>query len=108
MVAVRVESQSKIIRDLRRNVLEANAGAGDALESDPIEGQAWQLADFNFPLHKGVRVRVSVDAQENESERRAGHRLARDTIEESVCRLLTVPSARSRSCSCRARTGSRP
>lgn len=52
MVAVRVESQSKIIRDLRRNVLEANARAGDALESDPVEGQARQLADFNFPLHK--------------------------------------------------------
>lgn len=51
MVAVRVESQSEIVRDLRRNVLEADARAGDALESDTIERQAWQLTHLDFPLN---------------------------------------------------------
>lgn len=51
MVAVGVESQPKIIRDLRSNVLEADAGSGDALEPHSVQGQARQFAHLNLPLH---------------------------------------------------------
>lgn len=69
MAAARVESQPEIVRDLRRNVLEADARAGDALEPHPVQRQARQLAHLDLPLHQRVRVGVAVHAQQHESER---------------------------------------
>lgn len=69
VVAVRVESQTQIVGDFRRNVLEADARAGDAFEADAVQGEARQLAHLDLPLHKRVCVGISVDAQEDESGR---------------------------------------
>lgn len=70
VVAVRVESQTQVVGDLRSNILKADARAGDALEADAVQGEAWQLAHLDLPLHQRVRVRISVDAQKNESGKR--------------------------------------
>lgn len=51
MGAVRVESQSKIVGDLGRNILKADARAGNALESDAVQRQPRQLAHLDLPLH---------------------------------------------------------
>jgi len=61
-----VISQLKLVGDLRRDVLEADRRAGDAFESDAVEGQTRQLADLHLPLDQRVGAWVAVNAQQQE------------------------------------------
>lgn len=56
----------EVVGNLGCDVLEPDGCAGDALEAHPVQGQAWQLADLDLPLHQRVRVGVAVNTQQEE------------------------------------------
>ncbi len=59
--------QLQLVGDLGGDVLKSDGGAGDALEPDPVEGEARQLAHLDLPLDERVGVGVAVHAQEQEA-----------------------------------------
>ena len=60
-------SQFQLVGNLGGDLLESDGRAGDALEPDPVEGEAWQLAHLNLPLNQSVGVGVTVNTQQEET-----------------------------------------
>lgn len=60
-------SQLELVRDLARDVLEADGRARDALEPDSVEREPGQLANLDLPLDEGVGVGVAVHTQQEEA-----------------------------------------
>lgn len=63
----RRESQLQFVGDFRRNILKADRRSGYAFESNAVERQSREFADFDLPLDERIRVGVSVDAEKKES-----------------------------------------
>lgn len=60
-------SQVQLVSDLRGNVLKRHRVPGDALETDAIQRQPWQLTHLHLPLHKGAPLAFAVRAEDEES-----------------------------------------
>lgn len=60
------QSEFELVGHFGGDVLEADGGARDALETHPVERQPWQLAHLNLPLDQRVRVGVAVHTQQQE------------------------------------------